>query len=1197
LSNPHLEAELLAYLDGALDDRDRARVEAHLVECPRCAAELERLRILQRELDATLDTALTPVRLPAASDRRIRDRLRARTEPRLRWGLWRRRGLVAQALLAVLVLLFSLNTIPVLRLPPPAEPHETLVLGQDRLAPGSRAALRVLVRSAGEAAVEPQPIEGAEVVVRVGRTPGLASIVYTGRTGVDGTADVAFTVPEDLEGQASLVVETASAGGEDRVVRPITVARDYKLFLSSDKPAYRPGQDVHVRVLALDAVDLRPAAGQEVVFALLDPDGGRLDQGAATVSEFGVAGLDFSLPPDVVSDHYTLRAALGETTSERALNVGAYELPAFRVTLDTGRTFYSPGDRVTGSVRAEYFFGRPVSGGLVTLRGIAGEPGRAPVQVLEVLGETGADGAFEFTFDLPTSLGRSAAVEPASFDLGIEVEVVDAAGQREGIRRVLPVAAQPILIRAIPEGGLIKPGVENVIYVLTAYADGQPAETTLTVRVAGQERTLATGPYGLAELRTVPDAPPAPLEVHARDAQGAEGQATFDFPFDRSPAALLLRAERAVYEVGDTLLAEALVAGAGAGSADAVYLDVVRARQTVATLSAPVEDGRAVFALDLDGTMVGTLELRAYRVSADGGIVADSRLVVVDAPRQVAVAVAADQDRYQPGDTAHLEFQTTIDAAGSASGQPIQSAGQSVQAAGQPIQSALGIGVVDESVYALEDLPPSFARAYFLLERELVDRRGQMQGVDLPALLDAETEVREAQDVAARAAWAGAPGTDFTLSARSTAEKAERAPAPAPLSNGLGIVLVLLPLLLGGVVLQGLRPTGVLWSAVRRTLTGGLVLLLASPLVALVVGGLMWLLWVVLGAGAPVVVLAVVVALLLGLAVHGWRRPDTRVQLATGLLAAYLALGGLLVLLAARGGGPHILLVVLTVATFLLAVAALATLGQGLVLEGWTRAGWGITLLGLILIPLVVYLPFVPALDSGLTRALGSPALYAGPVGWATGCAASPTEAPVAEPTRAPEMEAEEAEATAAPTPAPTPTTTPPPSPVEPFPLRQVFPETLYWSAEALTDENGRLTLDLPLADNVTTWRLTALASTQEGELGVTTYDLVVFRDFFVDLDLAPAVQQGETVTVTVTLYNYLRQAQTVRIEPAPAGWYDLVSDPRAISLPPNGVATASFSIRAVRTGDFSLEVTAVGDRASDAVAREVTVEPGTPVP
>ena len=1186
----HVETELLAYLDRELDERERARVEAHLADCSACAAELERLRVLQQELDATFDAALTPVRLPRAADARIRgcirERLRARAKPGFRlWrGFWRRRGLFAQAALAVLVCVFALNAAPALRLPALAAPHETLVLGQEQLAPGSRAALRVLVRDAADG----EPVEDAEVTVRIGRAPGLASIVYAGRTDAAGAANVAFTVPEDLEGQASLVVETSSAAGEARIVHPITIARASKLFLSSDKPAYRPGQTIHLRALALDAVNLKPATSQEITFAILDSAGEQLVHGAAPTSDFGIAALDFTLPPDATHGQYTLQAALGDTLSERAVTVGAYDLPAFRVTIETDRAFYAPGERVTGSVQAEYFFGQPVAGGDVILRGYTGESRQSPAIIVQ--GQSDAEGRFEFAFVLPPTFGQSATEQPALFDL--EAEALDAAGQREGVRHLLPVAAQPILVSAVPESGLLKPGVENSIFILTSYPDGRPVETTLAVEVDGATHTIATGPYGLAELRYTPSGATTILSVSARDAQGAEGNAAFTFESDRAPHSLLLRAERAAYEVSDTLRAEALVAGGDDAAAQAVYLDVVRARQTIATLSAPVEDGRAVFALDLDGTMVGTLELHAYVILADGSAVRDTRLVVVDAPRRVAVAVAADREEYRPGDTAHIQLQTAI------------------TPTGQPVQAALGIGVVDESVYALETQPPGFVRAYFLLEQEL--RKRQTQGLDVPALLDVagedESEIRASQDATARAAWAGAQGTRFTLSEKSISERAVDVRARVALSNRLALLLAALPLLLSAVVVLGLGPSrglgpgGVLGRALRRVGIGGLVLLVASPLLALVGGGAMWLLWAALGVGALVLVLVAVGVLLIGLTVHGWLRRDTRVQLATGLLAAYLALGGLLVVLATRGGEPAGPLLALIVVTFLLAVAALTVLGQGLVLEGRRCAGWATTALALLLIPLVIYLPFVPGLASDLTRTLGQPALYAGPVGWLTGCGApAATEAPVEEPAEEPAAEATKAQAEEAepvatavleePTQAPAVTATPATLPGEPFPLRQVFPETLYWSAESLTDEDGRLTLDLPLADNVAAWRLTALASTREGELGVAVYDLVVFQDFFVELDLPPTIAPGDEITVTVTLHNYLPQAQTVRLEPTPAGWYDVVSAPGTVLLSPNDVATASFTVRARRAGEFSLEVAAVGERMSDVVAGDITVE------
>jgi hypothetical protein len=78
--------------------------------------------------------------------------------------------------------------------------------------------------------------------------------------------------------------------------------------------------------------------------------------------------------------------------------------------------------------------------------------------------------------------------------------------------------------------------------------------------------------------------------------------------------------------------------------------------------------------------------------------------------------------------------------------------------------------------------------------------------------------------------------------------------------------------------------------------------------------------------------------------------------------------------------------------------------------------------------------------------------------------------------------------ATAAPTGAPTPTAGPQaatPAPQAPPPLLgQFVPETIYWAPEAISDAEGQIEIEIPLPALPATWRLTALASTRQGELG-----------------------------------------------------------------------------------------------------------------
>jgi hypothetical protein len=109
----------------------------------------------------------------------------------------------------VLLIVFSLNVGAIVTPAGPPAVQETLVFGQERLAPGGRAALRVIVRRADSAL----PLAGAEVLVSLVKASGLAQQVYAGRTDARGTADVAFVTPEDFAGDAELVVETARTSG------------------------------------------------------------------------------------------------------------------------------------------------------------------------------------------------------------------------------------------------------------------------------------------------------------------------------------------------------------------------------------------------------------------------------------------------------------------------------------------------------------------------------------------------------------------------------------------------------------------------------------------------------------------------------------------------------------------------------------------------------------------------------------------------------------------------------------------------------------------------------------------------------------------------------------------------------------------------------------------------------------------------
>jgi uncharacterized protein YfaS (alpha-2-macroglobulin family) len=159
--------------------------------------------------------------------------------------------------------------------------------------------------------------------------------------------------------------------------------------------------------------------------------------------------------------------------------------------------------------------------------------------------------------------------------------------------------------------------------------------------------------------------------------------------------------------------------------------------------------------------------------------------------------------------------------------------------------------------------------------------------------------------------------------------------------------------------------------------------------------------------------------------------------------------------------------------------------------------------------------------------------------------------------------------------------------------LRQYFPETLYWAPEVVTDESGFASLEIPMADSITTWRLTALASSQDGRLGFTTRGVRVFQDFFVDIDLPVSLTQGDEISIPVGVFNYLPEAQEVRLVVEQEEWFELLGEAeQTLTIASNDIDVVYFPIRVKKFGRQGFQVTAWGSKMSDAIRRQVNVVP-----
>ena len=160
--------------------------------------------------------------------------------------------------------------------------------------------------------------------------------------------------------------------------------------------------------------------------------------------------------------------------------------------------------------------------------------------------------------------------------------------------------------------------------------------------------------------------------------------------------------------------------------------------------------------------------------------------------------------------------------------------------------------------------------------------------------------------------------------------------------------------------------------------------------------------------------------------------------------------------------------------------------------------------------------------------------------------------------------------------------------------IRQNFTETLLWRPEVITDEQGHAHVSFSMADNITAWNMSVMASTVDGQIGVADRQIRSFQPFFIEHDPPKVLTQGDRISLPVVLRNYTDKALQLQAEMTPASWFSLLSVPKTqVTVPANGNTTALFAFRAdasIRNG--KQRVVARNRSTGDAVEQEIAVHP-----
>lgn len=480
---------------------------------------------------------------------------------------------------------------------------------------------------------------------------------------------------------------------------------DTKLYAFTDRPLYRPGDWVSLKIVGREFKNARDSvqpAAADVNVTVLDATGTALQSLDLKLdSKAGTQGR-FQLPDNAVAGGYELRFTYKDQAYSSAFRVAEYIKPHFEISLNLAKQDYRTGEPVQGNLVLLYPDGKPVANARLSLSLRAQQLsmvdnelqylGQFPVELTSTELTTDAKG--NATLDLPAAekpsrymltvfasdgaayrvkatkeilIDRGAAnfrlSAPQRFSAVNDKVAFSYANESEQAQAVAPSSYGWVRLedQSTGEGKLTS---TDKGFTLTF---DRPGTYNLTLR-DGHGRTLgATGHSVTGDgVKAVPGTVEIVLDKPEYKA-GDEALALITFPEPVSDA--LLSLER------DKVEATALLSKGGD------WLKMEKLSDTQYRARVPVKDS---FTPNLTFSVLYT----------KGGQYSFQNAGIKVITPQIDVAIATDKDTYQPGDTVTVDLTT--------------------QFAGKPVPAHLTVSVVDEMVYALQpEVAPTIDQFFY----------------------------------------------------------------------------------------------------------------------------------------------------------------------------------------------------------------------------------------------------------------------------------------------------------------------------------------------------------------------------------------------------------------------------------------------------------------------------------------------------
>lgn len=457
-----------------------------------------------------------------------------------------------------------------------------------------------------------------------------------------------------------------------------------RVYLQTDKPFYKPGEDVWFSAFVRNGSDFKPSEKSEILYAELINPKGNVEKTIKLIARNGKSNGDFHIDSSMPGGIYKIKAYTNWQKNEKdphffekELTVQKVVLPRLKMKLDFVKKAYGPGDEVTAELDLQTNENKPL-----TEHDFNFTASLYGQQIAKGASVTTESGKAFVKFELPKKLESND---------GVVNIMIQYNGLTESISRSIPIVLNDIKVEVFPEGGDLVDGLRSRVAVRARNEFGKPADISGSVYEKGTENLITTFSSFHDGMGSFYMTPESGTEYEIRLTKPAGTNIKVDLPEAMSAGYTL--------EVEDIQSNGIIVNARSTEDEELGVVATVRGKMYYKH-AFDAKEGDNRMRIPIDKFPIGVTQITLFDSK---GIERAERLAFVNPNKQLKIEIETDKEKYLPREKVNMTVKVTDER-------------------GVPMPANLSLSVTNDQLLAFADDKQGHIMAQLLLQPDLSEK-------------------------------------------------------------------------------------------------------------------------------------------------------------------------------------------------------------------------------------------------------------------------------------------------------------------------------------------------------------------------------------------------------------------------------------------------------------------------------------------